>query len=215
MPKVLDRIASVRNTRLKSKSLPTQALAQTPWLYHINVIPASPFLVIPEVNSERREYLPLGWMEPPVIPSNLVRVIENASLSIFALLSSAMHMSWLRYIGGRLASSYRYSVGLVYNTFPTPLKKEGLEQLAQAVLDAREKHPDSTLSQLYDPHTMPTNLRHAHEQLDRAVDRLYRTRAFKSDQERVEYLLVMYEKMISLPLIALAQNTKKRKGHSK
>ena len=151
---VKERIAAVRKYREGSGSKPTQKLAKTPTLYHVNILPAAPFLVIPEASSERREYVPIGWLEPPVIPSSLVRVLENAAPADFALLTSAMHMAWLRHIGGRLKSDYRYSIGLVYNTFPTPpagadLSK--LEPLAQAVLDARAAHPDATLSDLYDP----------------------------------------------------------------
>jgi hypothetical protein len=198
LPMVKDRIAKVRATRLASKSKPTQALATTPVLYHVNVMPTTPFLVVPEVSSERREYVPIGWLEPPTIPSNLVRIIENASKPLFGLMTSAMHMSWLRHIGGRLKSDYRYSIGLVYNTFPMPLVPEAdlakLEPLAQAVLDARAAHPSATLAELYDPDTMPTALRKAHQALDRAVDRLYRKAGFTSDRERVEHLLALYEK---------------------
>lgn len=120
LPRVRERIAKVRASRQASTSKPTQALAATPMLYHVNVIPSSSFLVVPEVSSERREYVPIGWLEPPTIPSNLVRIIENATLPLFALLTSTMHMAWLRHIGGRLKSDYRYSIGLVYNTFPMP-----------------------------------------------------------------------------------------------
>ena len=117
---VKERIAAVRKYREDRESKPTQRLAKTPTLYHVNILPTAPFLVVPEVSSERREYVPIGWLEPPVIPSNLVRVLENATLADFALLTSAMHMAWLRHVGGRLKSDYRYSIGLVYNTFPTP-----------------------------------------------------------------------------------------------
>ena len=207
LPKVRERIAAVRDYRLASKSKPTQILAETPRLYHVNVIPTAPFLVVPEVSSERREYIPIGWLEPPVIPSNLVRIIENASKPLFALLTSAMHVNWLRYIGGRLESRYRYSIGLVYNTFPLPPgfhtsspSVAKLEPLAQAVLDARAIHPDATLADLYDPDLTPPNLRKAHQALDRAVDRLYRRSGFASERERVEYLLGLYEKMME-PLV--------------
>ena len=139
--KVRERIASVRVYRLASKSKPTQALAETPTLYHINVIPTTPFLVVPEVSSERREYVPIGWLEPPVIPSNLVRIMENASKPVFALLTSAMHVSWLRYIGGRLKSDYRYSIGLVYNTFPLPPVPEERLQRLVALRRSRTRRP--------------------------------------------------------------------------
>ena len=198
MPTVRERIAAVRSYRGASRSAPTRKLAETPTLYHVNVVPNAPFLVVPEVSSERREYVPIGWLEPPTIPSNLVRVLENATLTQFALLTSAMHMAWLRHIGGRLKSDYRYSIGLVYNTFPTPPAKANLsklEPLAKAVLDARLAYPDATLADLYDPDLMPPNLRRAHQAIDRAVDRLYRRTGFTSERERAEHLFMLYEKM--------------------
>jgi len=201
LPGVRERIAAVRSYREGSRSAPTRKLAATPTLYHVNVIPESPFLVVPEVSSERRKYVPIGWLEPPVVPSNLVRVLENATLSDFAILTSAMHMAWLRQLGGRLKSDYRYSIGIVYNTFPLPpgfLTGDHatlLEPLAQAVLDARAAWPDATRADLYDPDLMPPNLRAAHQRLDRAVDRLYRRGGFTSERERVEHLFALYEKM--------------------
>ena len=198
LPLVRERLVAVRAYRQASKSKPTQELAKTPTLYHVNVVPTRPFLVVPEVSSERREYVPIGWLEPPAIPSNLVRVLENATLADFALLTSAMHMAWLRHIGGRLKSDYRYSIGLVYNTFPTPPQSADtskLEYLAQAVLDARAAHPGATLAELYDPDLIPPNLRRAHQALDRTVDRLYRPGGFASERERVEHLFMLYEKM--------------------
>jgi hypothetical protein len=142
-------------------------------------------------------------MSPPTVPSNLVRVMLHATLSDFALLTSAMHMAWLRHIGGRLESRYRYSIGLVYNTFPLPPGKDltKLDPLAQAVLDARAAHPGATLADLYDPDLMPANLRKAHADLDRAVDRLYWPAGFAADRERVEHLFVLYEAMVA-PLLA-------------
>ena len=209
-PMLRERVAAVREFRQRSKSAPTRALAATPTLYHVNVIPTGPFLVVPEVSSERREYVPIGWLEPPVVPSNLVRVLEGATKPIFALLTSAMHMAWLRHIGGRLKSDYRYSIGLVYNTFPTPpgwtnenADGSALERLAQAVLDARTTHPNATLADLYDPDLMPPNLRRAHQKLDRAVDRLYRRTRFSTERERIEYLFALYERL-QAPLAAAA-----------
>ena len=202
LPLARERIAAVRAYRAASKSKPTIKLAETPTLYHVNVLPTTPFLVIPEVSSERREYVPIGWLEPPTIPSNLVRVLANATLADFALLTSSMHMAWLRQVGGRLESRYRYSIGLVYNTFPTPTGftsgDAGLSQLrahAQAVLDARATHPGATLANLYDRDLMPPNLRKAHRVLDRAVDRLYRRNGFASERERVEHLFALYERL--------------------
>ena len=213
LPRVRERIAAVRAYREDSKSAPTRELAATPTLYHVNVVPTAPFLVIPEVSSERREYAPIGWLEPPVIPSNKLRLLANATLSDFALLTSAMHMAWTRYIGGRLKSDYQYSVGVNYNTFPLPPKEPDLSRLgplAQAVLDARASHSGATLADLYDPDLMPPNLRRAHQAIDRAVDRLYRRARFASERERVEHLFAVYEKMRA-PLDLAARGKSKRR----
>ncbi|MCY4610952.1 MAG: class I SAM-dependent DNA methyltransferase [Gammaproteobacteria bacterium] len=204
LPHVRERITAVRAYREASKSAPTQKLAETPTLYHVNVRPAAPFLLIPRVSSERRDYVPIGWLSPPVIPSDSALLLQSATFADFALLTSAMHMAWLRHIGGRLKSDYRYSIGLVYNTFPTPsaFRKQSaslskLEPLAQAVLDARAEHPDATLADLYDPDLMPPHLRRAHQALDRAVDKLYCRTKFSSERERIEYLFMLYEEISS------------------
>lgn len=203
LPKVVERMRGVRKFREKSKREGTMAIAPYPERYNVEVIPDAPFLVVPKVSSERREYVPIAWMEPPTIPSDLVFVLKDASRPLFGLLTSAMHMSWLRHIGGRLKSDFRYSIGLVYNTFPmppaTPGEMDKLAPLAQAVLEARAAHPGATLAVLYDPDLMPGNLRKAHRLLDRAVDKLYRRAPFRSDRERAEHLFGLYEKMI-IPL---------------
>ncbi len=215
LPKVRERIAAVRAYRLASKSKSTQALAETPTLYHVNVLPDAPFLVIPEVSSARREYVPIGWLEPPVIPSNKVRVLPNATLWQFGLLTSTMHMAWVRNIGGRLKSDFSYGIGIIYNTFPMPPvpaeRLQRLEPYADAVLAARAAHPDATLADLYDPDLMPVALRRAHRALDGAVDKLYRRSPFSSDRERVEHLLSLYEKMM-VPLAAGATPRRRRRG---
>ena len=213
LPHIKERIATVRAYRQASKSKPTQKLAETPTLYHVNVLPTAPFLVVPEVSSERRDYAPIGWLEPPIIPSNKLRLLLNATLQDFALLTSAMHMARTRTVTGRMKSDYMYSIGVVYNTFPTP--PEGadlskLEPLAQAILDARATHPDATLADLYDPDLMPPNLRKAHTALDRAVDRLYRRGGFASERERVEHLFGLYEKMM-VPLAVKQKGKRKRR----
>ena len=213
MPLSVERIRRVRAMRLASRKAATVKLADTPTRLEGRSIPTAPFLVIPKVSSERREYVPIGWLEPPVIPSDLVFALQNATLADFALLTSTMHMAWLRHIGGRLESRYRYSIGLVYNTFPLPPKEANLsklEPLAQALLNARAAHPGSTLADLYDPLTMPPKLRKAHQALDRAVDRLYRRSGFVSERERVEHLLMVYEGM-RRPLEA-GMSGKKRRG---
>ena len=198
LPQVKERISRVRSYRLARKSAPTRKLADTPTRYHVNVLPTGPYLVVPESSSERREYIPIGWLEPPTIPSNLVKVLTDASLADFALLTSTMHMEWMRRIGGRIKSDYRYSVGVVYNTFPTPPgyhtkdTQAKLEPVAQAVVDARAVWPHSTLANLYDPDLMPPNLRRAHQSLDRTVDRLYSRTRFTTQSQRIQHLLTLY-----------------------
>ena len=217
LPHVRERIIAVRAYRQASKSRPTVKLAETPTLYHVNVVPTAPFLVIPEVSSERREYVPIGWLEPPTIPSNKLRVLLDSILADFTLLTSAMHMAWMRTVTGRMKSDYMYSIGVVYNTFPTPPKGADfskLEPLAQAVLDARAAHPSATLAELYDPDLMPPNLRRAHQALDRAVDRLYRPGGFASERERVKHLFMLYEKMRT-PLEAARRGKPRRRGHGR
>ena len=213
LPKVRDIVAAVREFRLRSASKPTRELAATPTLFHVNVLPKKPFLVVPKTSSERREYIPIDWLKPPIVPSDAIMVIEHTTLVDFALLTSAMHMAWLRGVGGRLKSDYRYSIGLVYNTFPIPPAKanlSSLDSLAQAVLDAREAHPNASLADLYDPDLMPPNLRKAHQVLDKAVDRLYRPRGFNSERERLEHLFVLYEQMTT-PLITKPKRQTRRR----
>ncbi|MDR3468552.1 MAG: class I SAM-dependent DNA methyltransferase [Xanthobacteraceae bacterium] len=207
LPQVRERMRAVKIFRQKSKRKSTLAIADFPEQYNVEMIPTNPFLCIPEVSSERRAYVPIGWLHPPTIPSNLVRVLEHADLWHFGILTSAMHMAWLRHIGGRLKSDYRYSIGMVYNTFPWPeansKAKAKIGALARAVLDARALHPSATLADLYDPGTMPGNLRRAHHALDVAVDSLYRAGVFRGDRERVEHLFGLYEKLVA-PLAAAA-----------
>ena len=214
MPAVRERIAAVRSYREASKSAPTRKLAATPTLYHVNVLPTAPFLVIPQVSSERRDYVPIGWLEPPVIPSDKLRLMPNATLSEFAILTSAMHMAWMRTVTGRMKSDYMYSVGVVYNTFPMPPPSADLsklEPLAHAVLAARDAFPDATLADLYDPDLMPPKLRRAHQAIDRAVDRLYRRTGFTSERERAEHLFMLYEKMRAPLGIGVKKPTRRRR----
>ena len=217
LSRVRERMAAVRRYRLKSKRKGTLAIANYPTRYNVEVIPNAPYLVIPEVSSERREYAPIGWLEPPSIPSNKLRLLSDATLSDFALLTSAMHMAWMRTVTGRLESRYMYSVGVVYNNFPTPpgfssgnANLSRLEPLAQAVLDARAAHLGATLANLYDPDLMPPNLRRAHQALDRAVDRLYRRTRFTSERERVEFLFLLYEKMRAPLGVAMVRKKRRR-----
>lgn len=213
LPAVKDRIAAVREFRRKSKSPGTQKLSETPTRFHVTVVPDRPFLVIPEVSSERRDYVPIGWLKPPIIPSNLVRVLLDADLYHFGILTSAMHMAWLRQIGGRLESRYRYSIGIVYNPFPWPEptdpQRAKIRSVAQTVLDARAEYPNSTLADLYDVDAMPPKLRKAHHALDDAVDKLYRSAAFTGDRDRAEHLFGLYERLVA-PLVSIAAQPARR-----
>ena len=148
-----------------------------PTTHGVTTVPDTPFLIVPQVSSEEREYIPIGWPEPPIIPSEKLRLLPDATPADFALLTAAMHMAWMRAVTGRLESRYMYSVGVVYNTFLlqpafADADTSTLEGAAQAVLNARSAHPGATLADLYDPDLMPHNLRRAHHGLDRAVDRL-------------------------------------------
>lgn len=232
LPKVMDRIERVkryrlgeiparrkaegRETNVKKRGEGTVELAHYPTRFHVTVIPKVPYLVFPRHTSERREYAPFGWLEPPIIPGDSSLILLDADLWDFGLITSRMHMAWLRNIGGRLKSDYRYSIGIVYNPFPWPDGEEKvrakIRALAQAVLDARKSHPDSTLADLYDPDTMPADLRKAHTALDVAVDRLYRKEPFLSDRERVEHLFRLYENLTAPMLAAAAAPRGRRRG---
>jgi len=213
LPMVLARIEAVKQFRLASKKAPTRELAKTPRQFESNIIPDKSFLVIPQVSSERRDYLPIDWLQPPAIPSDKLRVLKDAQLWHFAILTSQIHMAWMRQVTGRLESRYMYSVGVVYNAFPWP---EGLQEnrkaqnklnkLAQNILDARAQHPDSTLADLYNATTMPANLSKAHTALDKYVDKLYQKEPVKDDSERVAILFGLYENLLAQK----NESTKKR-----
>jgi hypothetical protein len=182
-------------------------------------MPQGTYLVVPEVSSERRRYIPIGFMEPDVICSNLVKLIPDASLYHFGVLSSSMHMAWVRQVCGRLESRYRYSAKLVYNNFPWPSevdakRRAAVESAAQRVLDVRARFMPpkgtATLADLYDPLSMPPELAKAHVDLDRAVDRCYRAESFHSDRERVEFLFSLYERLTT-PLLP----STRRRGRSR
>jgi hypothetical protein len=214
MPLVKERIAAVRQFRLKSKSAGTRKLADTPTRFHVTVVPDRPFLVIPEVSSEKRDYVPIGWLKPPTIPSNLVRVLLDADLWHFGILTSAMHMAWRRQIGGRIESRYRYSIGIVYNPFPWPeatdQQRAKIRSLAQAVLDIRAQFSNASLADLYDVDAMPSQLRKAHHTLDATVDKLYRGTAFRGDRDRVEHLFGLYERIVAPLVVAAAAPVNRR-----
>jgi len=214
MPEALKRIEAVRKVRLESKSEPTRKIADTPTRFHVENMPAGNFLVVPKVSSERRPFIPIGFMTPETFCSDLVFIIPNATLYHFGINSSTMHNSWMRSVCGRLESRYRYSAGIVYNNFPWPestdKQQTAIEIAAQAVLDARAKFPTSTLADLYDPLSMPPELVKAHQALDRAVDAAYGKTTFKTEAERVAFLFERYQQL-TVPL-GLVEKTVKRGG---
>ncbi|HVM46606.1 MAG TPA: DNA methyltransferase [Candidatus Acidoferrum sp.] len=215
LPEIMKRVQAVREFRAKSTAAPTRNAAKTPTLFFYISQPATKYILVPEVSSERRNYVPIGFMSPEVISANTNFIVPSDSLYLFGLLTSAMHMTWMRQVGGRLESRYRYSGSMVYNTFPWPQDVRSklrtlVEAAAQAVLDARAKYPTSTLADLYDPLTMPGPLLKAHRELDRAVDRCYRPEPFASDRQRVEYLFALYEKLTA-PLVAAAKPARGRR----
>ena len=177
MPHCLKRVEAVRQTRLESKSEGTRKLADRPTRFHVENMPKGNFIIVPSVSSERRRYVPMGFMTPEAFASNLVLIIPDATLYHFGILESNVHMAWMRAVCGRLKSDYRYSKDVVYNNFPwpnpTPEQKTRIEQTAQAILDARALYPDSSLADLYDEVTMPPELRRAHQDNDRAVMAAY------------------------------------------
>jgi len=196
MPSLMDKIEKVREFRENSKS--SQKFADTPWLFRERTI-AKDLVIIPKTSSENRSYIPIGFVEDVIVSSSSL-MLENVGLYHFGVLTSQIHMLWMRTIAGRLKSDYRYSAKLVYNNYPWPesneAQKQVIEKAAQAILDARTAHPDSTLADLYDPLTMPANLRKAHNALDKLVEQAYRKPAFKDDAERIKFLFERYQTLI-------------------
>ena len=198
LPILQERISQVKEMRLKSSFSDTRKLAERPYQFRDLKNPNS-FVVIPATSSENRKYIPFGFLDKNYIPSNSIYMIENATLFHFGILTSIMHMTWVKTICGRLKSDYRYSKDVVYNNFPWPENPsekhtKSIEIAAQKVLDARAEFPNSSLADLYDPLTMPPSLIKAHNELDKAVDLAYRPQAFTSEANRMEFLFELYEK---------------------
>jgi hypothetical protein len=199
---------------LASKREATKKLANFPSLFGEIRQPKSQFVLVPCHSSEIRRYIPFSYFPPDFVPNNSCLFLEDATFYHFGVLSSAMHMAWIRQVCGRLESRYRYSNKLVYNNYPWPeapteKQKEAVEKSAQSVLDAREEYlkKGATLADLYDPIAMPPKLVKAHTALDRAVDRCYRSQPFTNERQRVEFLFALYEKL-TIPLIASAKKKK-------
>ncbi len=214
MPNVMKRIESVRQMRMESTKLPTQALAATPTIFGELRQPTTDYLAIPETSSENRQFVPIRFLSKEIIASNSMYTIQDANIYSFGLLCSNMHMAWMRTLCGRLESRYRYSASLVYNNFPWPEPTEkqqlAIEVAAQAVLDARATQPNASLADLYDPLTMPANLLKAHQTLDKAVDAAYGYKGVNTDAARVAFLFEHYQKITSL--LPTEQKKKTKKG---
>lgn len=195
---IMQRLDAVKQERLNSTAKPTRQFADKPTLFFSAPQKQGSYMCIPEVSSERREYIPIGFMDESVIASNKLLIVPESTLYHFGVLMSKMHMAWTNVVCGRMKSDYQYSGSVVYNNFPWPISSElqqlEISSLAQAVLDARALFPDCTLADLYDPLTMPTQLRAAHRKLDVAVERAY-GRKFKEDSDRVAFLFEEYKKL--------------------
>lgn len=202
MPETLKRVMAVKEYRLNSKSSGTRKIADTPTRFHVTNIPTDSFIVIPQVSSEQRKYIPMGYMNAGVLCSDKVRIMPNGTLFHFGVLESNVHMAWMRAISCRLKSDYSYTINDVYNNFPWPTpteeQKAKIEQTAQGILDARALYPDCSLADLYDEVTMPVELRRAHQANDKAVMAAYgfpvRT---TTESSCVAALMKMYQKLVA------------------
>ena len=211
MPLVMDRVQRVKTLRSASTRKATQDLAGTPSLFGEIRQPETPYLLVPCHSSERREIIPIGFLSSEVIVGNANLCIPDAKLFDFGIITSRMHLAWVKYVCGRLESRYRYNAGIVYNNFPWPgfagealsdKHRTTIEQAAQCVLDARAQFASSSLADLYDPLTMPPVLLKAHQKLDAAVDAAYRPsggkKTYATDADRVAFLFDLYQRITSL-----------------
>lgn len=199
------KVNKVKTWRENSSRTNTKKMADTPTIFAEIRQPKSNYLAFPTVSSENRNYIPIAYLEPNIIASNQLYTIPNATKYDFGILTSSMHMTWMRYVAGRLKSDYRYSSSVVYNNFPWPKEpneknKKKVEEKAEKVLNVRAEFPDNSLADLYDPLTMPPKLVKAHQELDKAVDLCYRPQAFASETVRIEFLFDLYNEY-TMPLL--------------
>ena len=201
IPLLNKRFEALKKFRLASKKEATRKKAIRPYSFDETNLVEANSIMVPQTGSERRTYLPMGFMKSGTVISNGARILYNVQPWLFGLLSSKIHISWVKAVAGRLKMDMQYSNTLCYNTFPFPpistQRKNEITQAVFRVLDEREKHRDKTLAQLYDPDKMPDDLREAHRQNDIIIEKCYRSTPFKSDEERLEYLFKLYEKMIA------------------
>lgn len=199
IPDIAQRLYAVKAEREQSNAESTRAYANRPHMFVQRAYHPLEAIIVPSVSSERREYIPIGYVDKNTVILNSAFSIYGAEKWLFALLTSKMHNLWVRTVGGRLKTDIRYSATLCYNTFPFPklttAEKEELERLAQNILNIRDENFDMTLGEMYNPESMPDELREAHHQIDLAVERIYRPEPFTSDEERLEHLFKLYSKM--------------------
>ena len=216
MPNCYKRVLAVEEYRLKSDSKQTRELPPTQ--FHVKNMPNNDYLVIPEVTTRHREYIPFGYMKPEVFCSNKVRLMPNISLFHFGILESSIHMDWVRMVSGRMKSDYSYSIEIVYNNFPWPkvtdVQRENIEKTAQMIIDARKNHPDSTLRQLYKPELMPFDLRKAHIANDRAVMAAYSSMGIRPDMSPEDIAVALLRESVRLTKLAEKKKTTKRKKNN-
>ncbi|WP_017293315.1 DNA methyltransferase [Geminocystis herdmanii] len=215
MPLVLETIKQVKNYRESSGRKTTVKLAQTPSIFGEIRQPNIDYILIPKVSSENRKYIPIGINKKEIIASGSCLIIPSHDLFLFGILTSEMHMTWVKYVCGRMKSDYQYSSSIVYNNYPFPdnvteKQREKVANLAQKILDIRTQYPDSSLADLYDRLTMPRDLLKAHQALDKAVDLCYTKQTFSSELNRIEFLFNLYEN-ITAPLL----KTEKKKSRKK
>jgi hypothetical protein len=220
IPPIGKRIKQVEIFRNKSERASTVKASIFPHKFGEARFVSGRLIVMPKVSSERRDYIPLGYFESDIVVMDKAFPLYNVETYLFGLLSSRMHMIWIKTVSGRLKADPSYSSSLSYNTFPFPSissqRKTEITQGVFRILEEREKHSDKTLAQLYDPDKMPEDLREAHRLNDLAIERCYRSKPFESDTERLEYLFKLYEKMIEEEkeqgtLFAKEKKTRKRK----
>ena len=224
MPEVMKRVQAVKTMRLASSKSATVQLAASPTIFGELRQPKANFIALPEVSSERREFIPIGFLNSDIVPSNKIQTIPEGTLFEFGVLCSTMHNAWMRQTCGRLESRYSYSGTIVYNNYPWPgfageplsvKHRTAIEQAAQCVLDARAQFASSSLADLYDPLTMPPALLKAHQKLDTAVDAAYQPsggkKSYASDAERVAFLFELYQRITSLLPASAAKKTRKTK----
>ncbi len=199
-PIIQKRIEEVRNERLKSAKASTRKWAESPTLFTEDRQPDADYILVPSHSSEKRVYLPMGFISKDVICGNANLLIPNATTYDFGILTSILHMAWMRVVCGRIKSDYRYSTDIVYNNFPWPEateeQKQKISDFAQRVLDARASHPDWSLADLYHPDFMPQDLRRAHKELDKAVLKLYGLKPDTDETDIVRHLLGLYKRYL-------------------